>query len=331
MRSYPSILLISLLVATACARPDDAPVAEGARGSPGLPDDGFVEVRGARLAYDVLGGGPGVPALFIHGGPGGTGCGFTLALDGLSRTRPVIVYDQIGSGYSSRIPEDRRSDFTDFERFLEEIEALRAELRLDEVHLVGSSWGSAVALEYLLEGAAQGVRSVTFVGPYFSTERWLADTDELIETLSEASQAAIAEAVARGEFDTPAFQAANQEFAGQYGVRTPQDRIDWGACELQPPGNSGMYEFMWGPSEFVSTGTLRDYDRIARLPEVRVPTLFIRGEYDEPSDATVAEYRSLVPGARYETIPEAGHGVYIDQPEVFDALLVEFLASVEGG
>lgn len=324
-RYAPFLILAGL--AAACSAPPARSVDDLDR----MPDDGFVEVRGARVAYDVLGGGPGVPALFIHGGPGGTGCGFTLSLDELSRTRPVIVYDQIGSGYSSRIPEDRRPDFTDFARFLEEIDALRAELNLEEVHLVGSSWGTAVALEYLLEGASDGVRSVTFVGPYFSTERWLADTDALIETLSEPSQAAIAEAVASGEFDTPAFQAADAEFAGLYGIRTPRDQIDFGACTLEPPGNSGMYEFMWGPSEFVSTGTLRDYDRIARLPEVRVPTLFVRGEFDEPSDATVAEYQAMIPGARYETIPDAGHGVYIDQPEAFDAVMVEFLASVEGG
>lgn len=325
----PTVLLL-LALAAACAEPVDSPVGGVGAASATLPDDGFAEVRGSRLAYDVIGGGPGVPALFIHGGPGGTGCAFTLSLDTLSRTRPVIVYDQVGSGYSSRIPEDRRSDFTDFGRFLEEIDAIRAELDLEEVHLVGSSWGTAVALEYLLEGASDGVRSVTFVGPYFSTARWLEDTDALIETLSEPSQAAIATAVASGEFDGPAFRAADQEFASMYGIRTPRDEIDWGACDIEPAGNSGMYEFMWGPSEFVSTGTLRDYDRIARLPEVQVPTLFVRGEYDEPSDATVAEYQAMIPGALYETIPEAGHGVYIDQPDLFDAVIVEFLASVEG-
>jgi proline iminopeptidase len=323
-------MFLLLLAAAACVGSEDAPGGGRAVGPAALPDDGFVEVRGARLAYDVIGGGPGVPALFIHGGPGGTGCSFTLSLDSLSRTRPVIVYDQIGSGYSSRIPEDRRSDFTDFDRFLEEIDALRAELGLEEVHLVGSSWGTAVALEYLLEGRSEGVRSVTFVGPYFSTERWLADTDELIETLSEASRIAIAAAVANGDFDTPAFEAADREFASRYGIRTPRDQIDWGACDLQPAGDSGMYEFMWGPSEFVSTGTLQSYDRIDRLSEVSVPTLFVRGEYDEPSHATVAEYQSRVPGARYETIPDAGHGVYIDQPQRFDSVVVDFLAWVEG-
>ena len=187
MKTRYALFLILAGLAAACSAPPARSVDDLDR----MPDDGFVEVRGARVAYDVLGGGPGVPALFIHGGPGGTGCGFTLSLDELSRTRPVIVYDQIGSGYSSRIPEDRRPDFTDFARFLEEIDALRAELNLEEVHLVGSSWGTAVALEYLLEGASDGVRSVTFVGPYFSTERWLADTDALIETLSEPFQAAM--------------------------------------------------------------------------------------------------------------------------------------------
>lgn len=324
--SFP-VVLGFLAVAAGCSAPVDPPAPRAER----LPDDGFVELRGARLAYDVIGGGPGIPALLIHGGPGGTGCAFSGAVDRLSETRPVVVYDQVGSGYSSRIPEERRSDFTDFGRFLEEIDALRSELDLDEVHLVGSSWGTAVALEYLLERGGEGVRSVSFVGPFFSTERWLADTDRLVETLSEGARTAIAEAVASGDFDSPAFQAANAEFASNYLVRTPPSQVELPACALQPPGDSGMYEFMWGPSEFVATGVLRDYDRIARLPEVDVPTLFVRGEYDEPAEATVAEYQAMIPGARFETIPDAGHGVFVDQPRAFDSLLVEFLGSVEGG
>ena len=294
------------------------------------PDDGFVEVRGARLAYRVLGSGPGTPALFLHGGPGGSSCGFAMTLDALLETRPVVIYDQIGSGYSSRIPTERLDDFTDFDRFLEEVDALRAELQLDEVHLVGSSWGTAVALEYLLERGSEGIRSVTFSGPFFSTKRWIEDTDLLVATLSESSQEAIAAANASGDYDTEAFDKANTEFSANYGIRTPRDQIDWAECESQPSGNSGLYQHMWGPSEFVSTGTLRDYYRIDRLSEVDVPTLFLMGEYDEPSFETVAGYRDMVAGSQMEVIPDAGHGSSIDQPVLFNDALVRFLASVEG-
>ena len=321
----PTWSALALLVATAgCAAPD-----RGATDA--LPDDGFVDVRGLRAAYRVIGSGPGVPVILIHGGPGSTSCGFANALDALPATRPVVIYDQVGSGFSSRIPSDRLPEFTDFGRFLEEIDALRAELGLDEVHLVGSSWGSAVALEYLLEGNATGVQSVSFVGPYFSTQRWIADTGPLVETLSDSAQVAVAQAVASGDFSDPAFAAADAEFMANYGVRTPADQRDPGACDLQPEGNSGLYEFMWGPSEFVSTGTLRGYDRIARLSELQLPVLFVRGEFDEPSVETVLEYQSMVPGSRFETIAGAGHGVYVDDPVAFNRVILEFLESTTGG
>lgn len=318
-RTY-SALLFTLVALTACVS------------EPGLPDDGFVDVRDARLAFRVFGDGPGAPVIMIHGGPGMDGCVFEPAVTQLSQSRPVIVYDQIGAGYSSWIPEDRRAEFAEIPRFVEEIRALREELGLDEVHLVGSSWGTAVALEYLLAEGADGVRSVSFVGPYFSTERWIADTNQLLETLSDSSQIAIAAARESGDFESAAFVAANIEFSSLYGVRTPADELDWGeACDWAPyaPSRPGMYEYMWGPSEFVATGTLRDYDRIDGLWELRLPTLFVRAEFDEMSDETVRQYTSMVEGSEYVTIPGAAHNIYVDQPAEFDRVLTEFMLATE--
>lgn len=174
---------------------------------------------------------------------------------------------------------------------------------------------------------------MSFVGPYFSTERWIADTNQLLETLSESSQVAIAAARESGDFESSAFTAANREFSSLYGVRTPLDELDWGpACDWAPfaPSQSGMYEFMWGPSEFVATGTLRDYDRIEGLRELRLPTLFVRAEFDEMSDETMREYTAMVEGSEYITIADAAHNVYVDQPAEFDRVLTEFMLAIEG-
>ena len=113
-------------------------------------------------------------------------------------------------------------------------------------------------------------------------------------------------------------------------IRTPDDELDWADCRRQPEGDSGQYRTMWGPSEFVATGTLRDYDRVDRLSEVDVPTLFLLGEYDEPSPETVRDYQSRVAGSRLEVIPDAGHMIDVDQPELFNDALVRFFAHVEG-
>ena len=77
------------------------------------------------------------------------------------------------------------------------------------------------------------------------------------------------------------------------------------------------------------TGTLRGYNRIDRLPEIRVSTLFVVGEYDEARPETMQEYQALVRGSIIKVVPDAGHLVHLDQTRAFNDMISEFLASVE--
>ncbi|MEO0871878.1 MAG: alpha/beta fold hydrolase, partial [Pseudomonadota bacterium] len=76
------------------------------------------------------------PAIFIHGGPGGTHAGFAAML-GLASERPIILYDQLGSGKSDR--PDNPANWR-VERFVEELEAVRAAVGAEKLHLIGVSW-----------------------------------------------------------------------------------------------------------------------------------------------------------------------------------------------
>ena len=66
--------------------------------TPPLPDDGFVDVPGGRVSFRVIGKGDGIPVLMIHGGPGSTSCNYVSTLSGVAGLRPVVMYDQLGSG-----------------------------------------------------------------------------------------------------------------------------------------------------------------------------------------------------------------------------------------
>jgi len=291
-----------------------------------LPDDGFVDVPGGRVAFRVIGGGDGAPVLMIHGGPGGTSCSYVSTVDGIASSRAVVLYDQLGSGSSDRI-RDLQRDAT-LPRFVEEVAAIRQQLGLKEVHLVGHSWGATVALEYLLTADPKGVRSVTFVGPLLSTPRWIEDANALVAQLPEGAQAAIHAAKASGRYDTPEFEAANEVFDKHFGSRGP--RVSFPACESTPVRfNVPLYEYMWGPSEFVSTGTLRDYDRLERLGELKLPTQFVVGQYDEVRVETAQDFQARVPGAILRVIPDAGHGVQRDQTQLFNEVIGEFVSSAE--
>jgi proline iminopeptidase len=86
---------------------------------------------------------------------------------------------------------------------------------------------------------------------------------------------------------------------------------------------------MWGPSEFTATGELKNYDHTNRLGEIKIPTLFIAGEFDEARPSTVKYYQSLVPGARFEMIKGAGHFTMHDNPDQSNKVVTEFLNSIE--
>lgn len=297
-----------------------------------LPEDGFVRVPGGRVAFRVMGTGAAVPALMIHGGPGGNSCGFASTMGGLASTRPVVVYDQLGTGNSDKMTDLAR-DAT-LERFVAEVTEIRTRLGLREVHLVGHSWGATVALEYLLTAKPVGVRSVSFVGPLLSTPVWIEDAKALVQSLPADSRDAINAAIAAGKFDTPAFEAANKVFNRHFNVRHPlsKERVaqEFQPCTASPVRrNQGLYQHMWGPSEFVSTGTLRTYDRLDRLKELKLPTMFLVGEFDEARPATMLKFQAQVPGSVVKVIPDAAHGLPSDATREFNQTLADFMASAE--
>ena len=71
--------------------------------------------------------------------------------------------------------------------------------------------------------------------------------------------------------------------------------------------NTSIYGTMWGPSEFIVTGTLKNYERAERLKDLHLPVLFTVGRYDEATPETAEYYRSRLPGAKLVVFEDASH------------------------
>lgn len=289
-----------------------------------LPKEGFVSVPGGRVYYHVMGGGPRVPLILLHGGPGGRSCAFEV-LNGLAVDRPVIRYDQLGSGQSDR-PTDVALWRTD--RFVEELDAVRKALGLTKVHILGHSWGGALATEYLLTKGQAGVVSVTLSSPLISTPRWLADARRLRSSLPEDVQAALSKCEAVETADDPACKAANDVFEEHF-VRGAKSLPTVPACE-GITGGDAVYRYMWGAGEFTSTGTLREYDRSTRLNELTLPVLFLAGRHDEAQPETVADFQRRVTGGQMHVFEQSAHSTYRTETEAYVATVRAFLDESEG-
>ena len=66
------------------------------------------------------------------------------------------------------------------------------------------------------------------------------------------------------------------------------------------------------------------------LPSIRVPTLIIVGDQDQPFLVPCEYMAKKIPGARLEVIAGAGHSSNLDQPEAFNRVLRDFLDGLPG-
>jgi len=259
------------------------------------------------------------PAIFIHGGPGGTHLAFAGLL-GLASERPIILYDQLGSGKSDR-PDDPK-DWR-VERFVDELEAIRSALGIQKWHLVGVSWGAAVALEYASRFPDR-VASTVLGGTYISTVHWITDANLLLEDMNPQDRALVEQCEMPAPPPTDQCEAAYAKVYSKYYRGAPSSEAT--NRYAQKYGGKGfnplIYKQMWGPSEFSSTGSLKTYDATLKLRQLDgAHTLFLIGQYDSARIDTVQEFVALTPGAELAVVPGGSHGFVLDRPLETEAIL----------
>ncbi len=276
-----------------------------------------------RINGDLNGRRP--PLVLIHGGPGGTHTGMLDAL-ALADERAVILYDQLDSGRS-----DWPQDPTNWRvaRFVDELDAIRRGLAIARWHVCGVSWGGTIALEYAARRPAELV-SIVLGGPLIATRAWLADADALRAALPREARDTLLACEGTTPPASATCDAATDVFYRHYNRR--EDASPAMRAAARAAGNRGfdrrLYETMWGQSEFVSTGTLRDYDGTALLAKLDgARTLFMVGQYDEARPITALDFAARVPGgAEVAVIPGAAHGTFSDRPAETVAILRAWLS-----
>jgi proline iminopeptidase len=209
--------------------------------------------------------------------------------------------------------------------FVRELDSLRAKLGYEKFHVIGHSWGTILGLEYY-RAHPEHVASLTLMSAALDLPAWEKNAKRLVKTLPDSLQKTIAKSEASGDFKNPAYEAALMEFYGRYVWRTPvQADLDTTFAKA----NQAIYNYMQGPSEFTITGTLKKYDATSYLKDVKVPTLFTVGEYDEANPPTIKKHAGMTPGAKYAVIPKAAHIVQWDNPDETNRVIRAFLQAVD--
>jgi 3-oxoadipate enol-lactonase len=244
------------------------------------------------IAYDVRGSGPTV--VLIHGGVLDRRMWDREADAWASRFR-VVRYDLRGMGKSPDISGPFSSG-EDLAAVLDAVGAARA-------HLVGLSLGAGVALDFALTQPDR-VDRLVLAGPFPGGAR-VTERPPGIDSLMAAAGRGDVEGAARLAAGMPAFAA-------------PPDKAEWVRGLVM--ANARLFRQSQTAERRLSPPAM------ARLSEVRVPTLVIVGERDSRDILSAADsLTTSIPGAQRVTVPGAGHLVNVWAPEAFDRAVIGFL------
>ncbi|KRL53360.1 MAG: proline iminopeptidase-family hydrolase [Furfurilactobacillus sp.] len=285
-------------------------------------EEGYMPFRGYKTYYRIVGEKtPGkAPLLLIHGGPGSSHNYFELLDDYAETGRQLIMYDQVGCGKSS-LPEDESVYVK--ETWAEELIALRKYLHLDEIHMLGQSWGGMLEMLYLTHYDQTGVKSVMIDGSPASIKLWTQEQHRLISYLSYEDREAIAEAERTGDFSGPKYLAANDRYMERYCWDDPDENSPE---PLRRETNGKRASLIAeGPNEFTENGTISDYDVTDDLKNIHVPVLVTNGTDDLCTPLIAKSVYDHIPGAKWHLFANSRHLALLDQHDEFISVLDKWL------
>ena len=314
-------VLVALILALFVGTRGDYPVAALVTEDTTLPSQ---EIAGLRLHMRTLDGPPDAPTVIVlHGGAGGDFRSL-LGLSALADTHRVVFYDQRGAGLSERVSAEHLT----LDGYLEELGAVIGLTSQDRpVVLIGHSWGAMLASAYLGAHPDRVDRAVLIEPGYLDAEGKLAWEDRAAQYMSGARYLgqAILNGVRAAHVTGPDDQASDDFLIGQMvGVFTnhPQNPYHCGDGYTAPTWRFGsLASAIWldAPNAEV--------DRIAQGVGYQGPVLFLAGGCNDWTGAPLqSRHAARFSDARLEVIPDAGHDVLWDNPDLAIERIRAFLS-----
>jgi pimeloyl-ACP methyl ester carboxylesterase len=261
---------------------------------------GFADLDGLRIAYRRAGVGP--LLMLVHGAVC-DGRVWRRQIDDLSDGFGVVAWDAPGCGQSTDPPESYRlRDYADA------LAGLISELGDDRAHVVGHSFGGALALE-LAHRHPAAVRSLVLLGAYAGWAGSLAP-EEVQRRLGFALDTA---SRLPGGFEPASMPGLFTEAMGADTV----DELAMIMSASRPVATRAM-------AHALAEADLRD-----ELPRIAVPTLLLHGDADQRSSPAVGRsLRDGIPHSRLVVLPGLGHCSFLEDPGRVTAEIRTFLHEV---
>ncbi|MGH7098681.1 MAG: 3-oxoadipate enol-lactonase [Stellaceae bacterium] len=260
----------------------------------------LLPLAGRRLYYDLTGAEDAPVLCITHSLASDSGMWSEQMPALLQAGFRVLRLDMRGHGGSDPVA----GDYT-MAQLTGDVAAALDALAIPRVHYMGLSIGGMIGQAFALEHGERLISALwsdtLLASPKGATQAW----NERMDGVRRAGSVALLADATMERWFTPAFKPRKP--------RRWQEIRDTIAATTQA-GYLGC------------SAAIMDFDFAARLPSVRVPTLVVCGA-DDPGTPASENRRlaGLVPGARYEEIPNARHFPNVEHPDAFNRLMLGWL------
>jgi proline-specific peptidase len=275
---------------------------------------------GRKLTYRRLGHGP---SLVCHPGGPGFSSNYFGALAGMWEDFTLILVNPRGTGGSDRPLDSRAYQIDDY---VSDLEELRQHLGLERMLLLGHSHGGVVGQAYAAKYPGR-VRKLV-----------LASTLARFGAEQEAAMKAGMELRSTQPWYQDASAALEAEQSAEFDTEAKMTELVFREMPLYfarfGPVESGYLETL--KTDAVNADALRlfnaeifqTFDLRTLHKSVTAPTLVITGADDFICGPVCAnEIAAAIGGSRQVTLGDAGHMIFVEQPEAFRAEVGDFLSS----
>ncbi len=276
--------------------------------------EGKKNINGADLFFSIKGKGENL--LTLHGGPGLNHAYFLPHLNNLEKSFNVIYFDQRACG-QSEIPSP---DSISMQFLVNDIEAIRKDLKIEKLNILAHSWGAVLATQYILHYPDR-INKLIFTNPVMLSREYDSEAAKLLnQRATKEDSAARAEIIAGGKLDSKKYEklfllsfnpsAYNKSNVAKINLSLPSNFIE---------ANNTLFKALMKDTSL----NANLYDS---LKSFHFPVLIIHGQADIIPISSIERLKKEIPQAELEIFTQSGHFPFIEETSRYNSLVQRFLS-----
>ena len=270
------------------------------------------KINGTNLYFSVKGKGDYL--LMIHGGPGFNHSYFMPHLKALEKNFTVVYYDQRACGKSS-IPA---SDSISLKYLVDDIEAIRKELKTEKINILAHSWGVTLAIRYGIKYPGR-IHKMILSDPVMLSREYDQEAAALVQKKStKEDSVARAKILSDGNLDTKDYEAL---FLLSF-KPSAYNKDNVAKINLNLPDNFGA------ASNALFTSLMKDptmnanlYDSLSSL---RFPVKVIHGQADVIPLSSIERLKQKLPNVKVDIFKQSGHFPFVEESVLYNERVTAF-------